>query len=385
MQARRRNILVLLHRYTGLILALYLVLVGLTGSVIAFKEEIDGWLNPQWQGLPDGNAVASRLPVDQLVAVAERQQPAGRVAFFYAAREDSGVARAFLVPREEGAQIAPDLVFIDAATGAVIGERTMAHALGLGREDIVPTLFRLHRNLLLGDLGKTVTGVLGLIWLAMLIIGIVLAWPKKGKGWKAALGVKRGAGSFRVMYDLHRAVGLVAGVLLMLLALTGAILNLPDVARPAVGAVSALSPPPASRNPKVLSAGWQQAIDAARATHPQASLFGAAFNPAQNLYQVRLHKPNDLQHSGTLRVFVDASDGKVVRSHDPLSGTGGDAFIGLQYALHSGQILGLPGQALMAFAGLLPLLFAVTGIAIWLQKRRSAAVRHARSMQPLRA
>lgn len=385
MQARHRNVLVLLHRYTGLILALYLVLVGLTGSVIAFKEEIDGWLNPQWESLPAGNLPGNPLPVDRLVAVAEKRHPQARVAFFYAPDSSSGIARAFLVPRQKDDELAIDVVFMNAASGAVIGERNAAHALGVGPQDIVPTLFRLHRNLLLDQLGMTISGIVALVWLATLIIGIVLAWPKKGKGWKTALGIKRGAGSFRTMYDLHRSIGLVAGVLLMLLALSGAILNLPDIARPAVNAVASLTPPPASRNPDLMTTGWQQAIDTARAAHPQADLFGVAFNPAQNLYQVRLHKPNDLQHSGTLRIFVDAADGAIVRSHDPLNGTGGDAFMGLQYPLHSGQILGLPGQAMMAFAGLLPLLFAITGIAIWLQKRRSAAVKYARQLQCVNA
>ena len=42
-----RRFWVWLHRYAGLAMALFLVIVGLTGSVLAFREELDVWLNPE--------------------------------------------------------------------------------------------------------------------------------------------------------------------------------------------------------------------------------------------------------------------------------------------------------------------------------------------------
>jgi uncharacterized iron-regulated membrane protein len=70
----------------------------------------------------------------------------------------------------------------------------------------------------------------------------------------------------------------------------------------------------------------------------------------------------------------------VLRALDPLKGSAGDTFMGVQYGLHTGQILGLPGKILVAFLGLLPLLFMITGIAIWLQKRKSETLARARRL-----
>ena len=39
---------VTLHRYGGLAMAVFLLIAGLTGSVIAFHRELDAWLNPDW-------------------------------------------------------------------------------------------------------------------------------------------------------------------------------------------------------------------------------------------------------------------------------------------------------------------------------------------------
>ena len=41
-----RPLLVWMHRYAGLAMTLFLVIVGLTGSVLAFRVELDQWLNP---------------------------------------------------------------------------------------------------------------------------------------------------------------------------------------------------------------------------------------------------------------------------------------------------------------------------------------------------
>ena len=43
-----RAFLVLLHRYIGLATALFLLMAGLTGSILAFNHELDEWLNPEF-------------------------------------------------------------------------------------------------------------------------------------------------------------------------------------------------------------------------------------------------------------------------------------------------------------------------------------------------
>jgi uncharacterized iron-regulated membrane protein len=42
-----RTILVLLHRWFGLFIAVFLFVSGLTGAIISWDHELDEWLNPQ--------------------------------------------------------------------------------------------------------------------------------------------------------------------------------------------------------------------------------------------------------------------------------------------------------------------------------------------------
>lgn len=370
-----RHWLVKLHRYSGLLLSLFLVMAGLTGAALAFSDNIDAWLNPQFYHLA---STGSKQPVDALAARVEHDYPHARLAFFAMEQDANAPIQAKLRSRKPDGELQVDTVFIDPVTATVVGERN-TKAVSLAPQNLMPFLFRLHRYLLLDKPGAIISGSLGLLWVATLLIGFALAWPKHRNGWGKALSIKRGAGSFRLMYDLHRTVGLVAGILLVITAFTGAVMNLPDVARPMVSSLSALTPPPkgsgAEGKPQI---NWQQALAAAQAIMPLATPARIARDEKHGVYQVRLRKPDDIQDGGSVRVFIDAADGHVLRSLDPLKGSAGDAFMGVQYGLHTGQILGLPGKILVAFLGLLPLLFMITGIAIWLQKRKSETLARTR-------
>jgi uncharacterized iron-regulated membrane protein len=372
-----RHWLVKLHRYSGLLLSLFIVMAGLTGSALAFNDEIDAWLNPQFYHLASSGP---RQSVDALAAKVEQDYPQARLAFFSMEPEANAPLQAKLRARHPDDELPVDTVFIDPVTAAVVGERN-TKAVSLAPQNLMPFLFRLHRYLLLDKTGAIISGSLGLLWLTTLLIGFALAWPKHRTGWRKALSIKRGGGSFRLMYDLHRSVGLVAGVLLVMTAFTGAMMNLPDVARPLVSSLSPLTKPPKSSahegKPQI---SWQQALASAQASLPESMPVRIARDDKHSLYQVRLRKHDDIQDSGSVRVFVDAVDGQVLRSLDPLKGSAGDTFIGVQYGLHTGQLLGLPGRVLIAFMGLLPLLFTITGIAIWLQKRKSEAIVRARHL-----
>ena len=153
------------------------------------------------------------------------------------------------------------------------------------------------------------------------------------------------------MYDLHRSVGLVGGVLLMITAFTGAVMNLPAVARPMVSSISPLTPPKSSISSGDTRIDWQQALDSAQASMPQATSWRIARDDKHGLYQIRLRKPNDLQDCGSVRVFVDACDGHVLHALDPLKGSAGYTLIRVQFGLYSCQLLGNAGQDIGCAAG----------------------------------
>lgn len=55
----------------------------------------------------------------------------------------------------------------------------------------------------------------------------------------------------------------------------------------------------------------------------------------------------------------------------PWAGTAADVFVQIQFPLHSGRILGLPGRILISIMGLVVALLSVTGVYIWLKKSKA--------------
>ncbi len=63
----------------------------------------------------------------------------------------------------------------------------------------------------------------------------------------------------------------------------------------------------------------------------------------------------------------------------PWVGTAADIFVQAQFPLHSGRILGLPGRILISFMGVVVAALSVTGIVIWLKKRKARVARRAKA------
>ena len=73
-----RKPLVLLHRYAGLAMTFFLIVVAVTGSVLAFYHELDRWLNPEL--LTVSVRDAPMLDAFTLCERAEALEPHGRIA-----------------------------------------------------------------------------------------------------------------------------------------------------------------------------------------------------------------------------------------------------------------------------------------------------------------
>lgn len=95
-----RAFLVLLHRYIGLATALFLLMAGLTGSILAFNHELDEWLNP---GFYTASADGQRLPPGTLVDKLQAEHPRLQVWYMEYPSEQGHTALLAAVPRNDPA------------------------------------------------------------------------------------------------------------------------------------------------------------------------------------------------------------------------------------------------------------------------------------------
>jgi uncharacterized iron-regulated membrane protein len=373
-----RHGLLLFHRWSGIVLAAFVVTAGITGSLLAFHHEIDAALAPELHRVQPGTQRAS---LDDIASRIEARHPGLVVGYFLPSPEDTGALVAVMNTRAAAQSgkldrdaARPTHVFADPWSGRILGERTWGE-LGTGARHVVPLVYRFHTTLFAGEAGKWITGGIAAAWIAMLAIGLVLALPSM-TALRHVFRLRWAQGGARRWFDLHRVVGLAAAIVLVVSAFSGLYMNLPQVVEPAVAALSPFTQRPASVRPQdapretVWRVGWDAAHAAARAQQPEHPLVVLGRVEARGYYQARFMPPDDIMDAGTIRLFVDGRDGGVLGRFEDRKGSFGDLVRIWQFPLHSGQGFGLPGRILVCVAGLAPLLLALSGFALWLRRRR---------------
>lgn len=371
-RAIRRAVL-WLHRWAGMTLGLLFVLMGLSGALLVFEHEIDEALNPRlFHGatVAGGAACPSPPGVDGVAAAVQAQWPTAKIGFIYLPRHDGGSYRAtFKAPGMEAGE-----AMVDACSGVLLGSRDRA-ALAPDAAHLMPMLQTWHLNMFQGKAGRAAQGYLGAAVAVLLLGGLYLAWPAAGH-WLRALRIRLDQHAYRSNYDLHRAIGLLAALPLLLLALTGFYNGVPEAVRGMVAMVAEvgaerrhIARPALEKGDSAIS--WR-AAQAAAAPYLRdgAVLAGISRQADKGLYIARLRRADDWQRTGTLRIYIDMRSAAIVAIIDPLSGKRGDRFLALLFPLHSGQVGGAPVKWLVALAGLLPAMFFITGITTWILRRK---------------
>nr|WP_201548188.1 PepSY-associated TM helix domain-containing protein [Psychrobacter sp. Pi2-1] len=246
-----------IHRYTGLAMAAFLIITGITGTLLAFHDELDDVFNHKLAQVEKQNA--SHLPIAELhdkVISAYPQYAFSSMPTSIAA-ERSAV---FSVDRARGksAQNQPKApfqqVYVHPYTGDIIGTRDRDE---WAWHNTMWKVFWLHRDLLLGDIGKLLLGIVALVWTINCFIGFYLTFPraikKKAqnqtspkkrasffKRWLPAWKIRTKSNMFKLNYDLHHAFGLWLWGILFVIAWSSVGFNLREVYQPVMHAVVGL-------------------------------------------------------------------------------------------------------------------------------------------------
>lgn len=381
-----RPALVWTHRILGLATALFLVIAGLTGSVLAFHHELDEWLNP---AAYRATAVGTPLSPEALARAIEAGHPDRRVWYMSLEREAGHAANAAALGRIDPANGEPvpipaDVFQVDPVSGEVLAARLWG-ACCFSSLKIIPFLYEFHHNLSIpGAYGILFMGVVALLWLVDGFVGLALTFPR-GRPflakWRSAFTIKGGS-TFRLNIDLHRAAGLWLFVVLIALAISSVTMNLRrEVVEPVVSLFSDLTPTPFSAAPlsplrertlsfdtmletglkEARSRGWDE---------PASEIF---YSPHYGVFGVAFGDHDDPMDTRWL--YFDGETAAFRTAIIPGAGTAGDVFIQIQFPIHSGRIFGLAGRIIIAVMGVVIAGLAITGVAVWWMKRRGRKAR----------
>ncbi len=378
-----RSWLLLWHRWVGLLLALLLVALAATGSVIVWFDELDGWVNPHFHRV---ESAAERLPILELRARVEAQDPSSSVYYIRLPQRPDQPFSAFVQGRVDpatgdAAQLDYDEVFADPYTGKRLGQR-MWGDYSLRNEDLITQLYYFHYALAIpGDLGISVVGWVGVIWALDCLIALGLAFPLLKKStWR----VKWLAGKNRVVFDVHRAGSLWLWVLLLVIALSGFAMSLPDTYEASLArvlsfqdienrsaSVAPLESPPI---------GWEEGYRLAQVRMAEAASahgftvlkpYAFTYRRSKGAYFYRVRSDRDLGEQGKTTIGIDATTGRSLGVEIPTGALSGNTATTWMTSLHMAKVGGWPWRVGMTAVGLLVAILSVTGFMIFVRKWRS--------------
>ncbi|MGN6376000.1 MAG: PepSY-associated TM helix domain-containing protein [Sphingomonas sp.] len=335
----------LAHRWTGGIVGVILVLMGLTGTLLLHRNA--------WIALPHtGDAQVQDTATVAAVVAQVMGDPTTRPQSITFATRDFGL----------------DLLAWRDGRGAYLdqhGGLVATWSSDWARPEL--WLFDLHHYLLLGEVGETIVGIAGLAGLLFVVTGAILWWRTRKtfafRLWPARL-------SRPAIVRQHRDLGIVVAPILLITFVTGVLL----VFRPLTAVVmgpgapaeiaGALAPPPARPAPLADRLDWAAMIGAARERFPDAEVRSLSLPAkARGLIRLRMRRPDEWLRNGRTTVWFAADTGAIVKATDADTLPRRVRAYNLIFPIHSGEIGGIAYRLLLTVSGLS--LVMLGSFAIW--------------------
>ena len=416
-----------IHRYTGLAMAAFLIIASITGTLLAFHDELDDVFNHKLAHIESQNT--------PLLSIAELHD---KVIITYPEHKFSSMPTSivadksvvFSVDRGRGddkdtAKPSFQEVYVNPHTSAIIGTRDKE---AWAWHNTMWKVFWLHRELLLGDIGKWILGIVSVVWTINCFIGFYLTFPRAVKlnktniasgkkrasflkRWLPAWKIRRKTNPFKLNYDLHHAFGLWLWLMLFVIAWSSVGFNLQAVYQPVMQTVVGLTPregkpakPESDKAPKRKDRADNNTRAASQTSNESIKdvvnkansiaylsaqadiasqkngvsvqqLLGIRWVEEDKQWQMRFKTNRDIgKKGGASSITVDAATGHVERvnfGHQAAFGNKADQWLSTLHMGHISQGLGHRlYQIFLAMIGLAVAVLSGTGVYLWWKGRQ---------------
>jgi uncharacterized iron-regulated membrane protein len=414
-----RQFWVLVHRYAGLYMAFFLTVAGVTGSVLAFYHELDSWLNPerhyvevQDKPLLDGYTLREKAlalePHAQINMVSFNVKPGQVYETFLSPINDPETGKPY--------DLGHNSIRLNPYSGELIEFGKDEGLWPLSRRNILSVIYSLHYSLAVGEVGVWLFGIAALIWTVDCFVAFYLTFPirrsnsdarleqplpQQQRGfwsrWAVAWKIKWPASNYRINFDLHRAGGLWTWLMLFVFAWSSVCFNLrTQVYQPVMTALFDLPdfdnlpranlpqprPEPGIDWHTAQTIGQKLVAEQAKLLHFHVeSEDSLMYIPEKGLFAYGAKTDRDIgDKNGGTAVYFDGDSGEFASIFMPSGQNAGITATIWLVTLHMAGIWGLPFQIFVCLMGLVVAMLSITGVYIWLKKRRARSLSLKRRM-----
>ena len=204
----------IIHLWLGLLSSIVVFVMCLSGCLYSFKNQIIDFSNRDKVYISSTSRQV-RTP-DQIQAEFLKQ---GKVVTSLLIPDDTG--RSYVIGYKENN--VDKSTYYNQYKGQALGQADV------GSGKFFDVVLDIHRNLMMGNVGRQILGAGVLMFCVLLISGLILWLPKKLKFLKQGLTVMFKAKFQRVNYDLHNTLGFYTFLMLFFIAVTGLYVTYPWV------------------------------------------------------------------------------------------------------------------------------------------------------------
>lgn len=357
MKVTTRRRLATLHRVLGLSLGGVLIIQAITGTAIAFRQELTRLLHPTT--VTTVGVEQQPAPLSRIVREIHEHSAEGELRRLHAPHGATDLYQAQLAVPADGLR----LMTLDPYTSQVLRTGPLA-AFPL------EAALHIHKDLLAGAVGHMIVGVLGIVICVIGVLGLWLWWPGR-RHLRQSLRIHPASPLRRRLFDLHRVTGALSGIVLVLLSLTGAGIALHGLARQLVSSVATVQPPPTFQNNDRQPLRLDR-LDAALAL-AQATVGGESLHDWQfdGVHRFRFHNSSVTRPEALDSIWVDGNGERVLATRRADTAATGDAALAWLYPIHSGKALGTVGQSIVAISGLTIAFVVICGLMLWWDRRKA--------------
>ena len=357
-----------IHLWLGLSSGLIVFVIAITGCIYAFQAEIQNLAQPyRFVEYQD----KSVLMPSQLKAIAEKELPGKKIHAVLYAKPGHAAQVIFY-------DFDPEyyyLIYLNPYTGEVLKVKNE-------NSDFFRIVLMGHFYLWLPpNIGQPVAAIATLIFLVMLISGLFLWWPKNRKATKQRFKIKWSTRWRRRNYDLHNVLGFYITWVAIILAVTGLVWGFQWFAQGlyqvAGGEKSLTYADPGSGAVNAVQAEIP-AIDRLyvkmRAENPAAEVVEVHIpETASSAIEISINPDNETYWQTDYRYFDQYTLAELSVNHiygRSEEANAADKLLRMNYDIHTGAIIGLPGKILAFFASLITASLPITGFYIWWGRRK---------------
>lgn len=357
-----------LHLYLGLASGLVVLFLGITGCILAFETEIRN-KTELFRFVTAGQQ--PYLPPSTLKQIAEKHLTSNKaLGVEYPGKGKAAIAAYYDENNYE-------LLFLNPYSGTVLKHKNM-------NQDFFRVVLDGHFYLWLPHhIGQPIVASATLLFLIMMITGLILWWPKNKAARRQRFSVKWNAKWRRRNYDLHNVLGFYATWIAIFLAITGLVFGFEWFAKSVYWISSggekmvahehpvSDTTKPATTTGNMADYLWRRHLPEVSAGESIGVYFASlATDPVEVVVN---HKPGTYYNSDFYH--YDQYTGAELHATGSYAGKYKDAKIAdkivrMNYDIHVGAVLGLPGKLLAFFASLIAASLPVTGFIIWRGKNK---------------